>query len=72
MTNDRKRRVFLALRGSRLTKSQLCERFAVSNDAMKTMLDALIEEGLVRRVGVSGCRVSYEAVPEEAKCPPST
>lgn len=63
-SGDRKQRVLAALRGNRLTKSQLCERFAVSRDAMKNILESLMRDGAIRRVGHRGRSVSYEGVVE--------
>lgn len=69
---ERKKRILRALRGNRLTTSQLCERFGVSKEAMKDTVDALVREGLVKQNGTCGRGVTYEAIEEASKCPPST
>jgi predicted ArsR family transcriptional regulator len=69
-SHERQARIAAVLRTSRLTRSQICERFGISPSRARQLLEALTREGRVRCVG-SGKAKAYEAVPEESLCPTS-
>lgn len=69
---ERRKRIVRALQAGPLTGAQLCVRFGMSRDAMRANLAALVEQGLVRKIGVKGPAVSYEAVKEASSCLPNT